>query len=162
MIDYRTAYSMIPKSWIVCQKMYKISNKIIKVIKEYIKKMQSAINRWRKNFCKKDWWQSLTYLGSAHGATNLRNDPMYLDDIKLFEKDWKRMGDSDTYKKSTHLYIYINIGIEFGIERCAMFIIKSGKTNNGGNSNASQERIRGIGVKQNYKYLKIFKVTAIK
>ena len=50
------------------------------------------------------------------------NHLMYMDDIKLFakmKKNWK-----PEYKQ---LEYTVKTGIEFGIEKCAMLVMKSGK-----------------------------------
>ena len=46
---------------------------------------------------------------------------VYRDDIKLFTKNEKRTGNSDTNNKN------IQPGMEFGREKCAMLIMKSRK-----------------------------------
>ena len=84
---------------------------------------------------------------------------MYKDYIKLFSK------------KKNELEILIqgigirklDIGMEFGIEKCAMQAIKSekGKTMEGIEL-SNQESIRTLGEKENYKYLEILKTDTVK
>ena len=47
---------------------------------------------------------------------------MYMDDIKLFAKNEK---ESETLIQAVRIYSQ-DIGMEFGIEKCAMLIMKSG------------------------------------
>ena len=48
---------------------------------------------------------------------------MYMDDIKLFAKNEK---ERETVIHAERIYSQ-NIGMEFGIEKCAMLVMKSGK-----------------------------------
>ena len=69
---------------------------------------------------------TLKYLGSAQGATRLQNHKKRLtcvDDNNLFSKNEKEL---KILIQTTRLYIQ-NIGKEFGVEKCAMIIMKSGK-----------------------------------
>ena len=47
---------------------------------------------------------------------------MYMDDIKLFVKKKKGFGESDINNNNIQ-----DIGMEFGTEKYAMLVIKSGK-----------------------------------
>ena len=49
---------------------------------------------------------------------------MYMDDIKLFAKNEKEL---ETLIDAVRIYSQ-DIGMEFGIEKCAMLTMKSGKT----------------------------------
>ena len=51
------------------------------------------------------------------------NHLMYMDDIKLFAKNEKEL---ETLIHTVRIYSQ-DIGIEFGIEKCAMLVMKSGK-----------------------------------
>ena len=103
---------MVPQSRIVgCQKMYKISNKVIKFISEANEKLASGINSRRKNVSRGENPErhhpvrgavALTIFNSD-GATQLYpykgykctksqekiNHLMYIDDIQLFAKKGK-------------------------------------------------------------------------
>ena len=48
---------------------------------------------------------------------------MYMDDIKLFDKNKKEL---ETLIQTVRIYSQ-DIGMEFGIEKCAMLVMKSGK-----------------------------------
>ena len=48
---------------------------------------------------------------------------MYMDDIKLFAKNEREL---ETLIKALRIYSQ-DIGMEFGIEKCAMLIMKSNK-----------------------------------
>ena len=51
------------------------------------------------------------------------NHLMYMDDIKLFAKYGKEL---ETLIHTVKIYSQ-DIGMEFGIEKCVMFVMKSGK-----------------------------------
>ena len=51
------------------------------------------------------------------------NHLMYMDDFKLFAKNEKEM---ETLIYAVRMYSQ-DIGMEFGIEKCAMLVMKSGK-----------------------------------
>ena len=85
-----------------------------------------------------------------------------MDDIKLFVKNEEEL---ETLKQTVRIYIYI--GMEFVIEKCAMLIMKSGKRQmTVGTKLPSQEKITTVGENQTYKYLGIlealFKVPKFK
>ena len=54
------------------------------------------------------------------------NHLMYMDEIKLFAKKEKEL---ETLIHTVRIYSR-DIGMEFGIEKCAMLVMKSGKRHN--------------------------------
>ena len=84
---------------------------------------------------------------------------MYMDDIKLFVKNKKEL---ETLTHAVRIYSQ-DIGMEFGIEKCAMLIMKNGKWQmTGGMEQPNQEKIRILGEKKAYKYLGILEADIIK
>ena len=86
------------------------------------------------------------------------NHPMYMDDTKLFPKNEKEW---ETLIHAVRIYSQ-NIGMKFGIEKCAMLIMKSRKrlmTNRMELPN--QEKIRMLREKEIYKFLGILEVDTI-
>ena len=81
-----------------------------------------------------------------------------MDDIKLFTKNEKEF---ETLIQTVRIYSQ-DIGIEFGIEKCAMLVMKSGKWHMTGVKLSDQVIIRTLGKKETYKYLGIFKADTIK
>ena len=76
-----------------------------------------------------------------------------MDDIKLFAKKKKEL---KTLIQTIRIYSQ-HIGMEFDIEKCAEFIMKSGKGKTmDGAEKPNQERIRTLEKKENYKYPAIF------
>ena len=84
---------------------------------------------------------------------------MYMDDIKLFARNEK---DLETLIHTVRIYNQ-NIGMEFGIEKCAMPIMKSGKRHRtNGMELPNQDKIRTLGENGTYKYLGILEADTIK
>ena len=84
---------------------------------------------------------------------------MYMDDIKLFAKNEKEL---KTLIYAVRIYLQ-DIGVEFGIEKCARLVMKSGKRYlTDGMELLNQDKIRTLGEKETYKYLGIFEADTIK
>ena len=87
------------------------------------------------------------------------NHLMYLDDIKLFVKDEKEL---ETLIHAVRIYSQY-IEMEYGIEKCAMLVMKSGKRHlTDGMELPSQDKITTLGVKETYKHLGILEADTIK
>ena len=85
---------------------------------------------------------------------------MYVEDIKLFAKNWKK-----TLKTLIHaVRIYSqDIGMEFGIEKCSMTVMKSSKRYmTDGMELPNQDKIRTFGENETYKYLGILESDTIR
>ena len=81
---------------------------------------------------------------------------MYMDDIKQIVKNEKEL---ETLIQTIRIYSQ-NIGMEFGIEKCTLFIMRRGKRQIIEQPN--QERKRMLGIKETYKYLWILETDTIK
>ena len=82
-----------------------------------------------------------------------------MDDIKLFAKNEKEL---ETLRHAVRIYNQ-GIGIEFGIEKCAMLVMKSGKQHiSDGMELLNQDKIKTLGEKETYKYLSILEADIIK
>ena len=74
---------------------------------------------------------------------------IYIDDVKLFAKNEKEL---ETLIEVVRIYSQ-DIGIEFGIEKCATLIMKSGKRNMTEEMELlNQDKIRTLREKETYKY----------
>ena len=83
------------------------------------------------------------------------NHLMYMYDIKLFAK---RTGNPETHRIYSE-----DIGKEFGIEKCAMLVMKTGKQHTtDGIELRNQDKIRTLGENDAYKYLGILEADTIK
>ena len=82
-----------------------------------------------------------------------------MDDIKLFAKNEK---EQESLIHTVRIYIQDKV-IEFGIEKCAMIVIKSGKRHlTGGRELPNQDKINTHAENETYKYLRIWKADTIK
>ena len=87
------------------------------------------------------------------------NHLMYMDDIKVFAKNEKEL---ETLIHTVRIYSQ-DIEMEFGIEKCAMLVIKSGKRHMAdGMELPNQDKIRTLGENETYKYLGILETDTIK
>ena len=87
------------------------------------------------------------------------NHQMYMDDIKLFAKNEKEL---ETLIHAVRIYSQ-DIGMEFGIEKCAMLVMKSGKRHmTDGMELPNHDKIRTLEEKETYKYLGIWEADTIK
>ena len=87
------------------------------------------------------------------------NHLMYIDDIKLFAKNEKEL---ETLIHTVRIYSQ-DMGMEFGIEKCALLVMKSSKrylTN--GMELPNQDKIRMLAENETYKYLGILEADIIK
>ncbi len=87
------------------------------------------------------------------------NHLMYMDDIKLFAKNEKEL---ETLIHTVRIYNQ-NIGMEFGIEKCALRVMKSGKQHlTDGIELPNHVRIRMLTENETYKYLSFMEADTIK
>ena len=87
------------------------------------------------------------------------NHLMYMDDIKLFAKNEKEL---ETLIHAVRIYSQ-DIGMEFGIEKCAMLVMKSGRRQlTDGMELPNQDKIRTLAENKTYKYLGILEANTIK
>ena len=87
------------------------------------------------------------------------NHLMYIDDIKLFAKNEKEL---ENFIHTIRIYSQ-DIGMEFGIEKCAMLVMKSGKRHmTDGMELPNHDKIRTLGENETYKYLGILEADTIK
>ena len=72
-----------------------------------------------------------------------------MDDIKLFAKNEKEL---ETLLHIVRIYSQ-DIGMEFGIEKCAVLVMKTGKHPTDGMELPSRDKIRTLRAKETNKYL---------
>ena len=87
------------------------------------------------------------------------NHLMYMDDIKLFAKNEKEL---ETLIHTVRIYNR-DIGMEFGIEKCAMLVMKSGKRQLcDGIELPNKDKIKRLAENETYAYLGILEAETIK
>ena len=121
-IDYKKAYDMVPKSWIInCLKMYKISHETINFTEKIMKTWWVESIAGGRNLAEEKIQRGIF---QVHALSQLLfiiammplnyllrkctagyklsrsqekiNHLMYMDDVKLFVKKWKRTGNTNT------------------------------------------------------------------
>ena len=137
-IDYKKAYDIVLQSWIIdCHKLYKISDEFIRFTEKTMKnwrveltaggkglaevKIQKISSREMPHNHKLRKWTGRYKLTKSQEKIN---HLMYMDDIKLFPKTEKEL---ETIIQTVRIYIQ-DIGMEFGIEKCAMLLMRSEKS----------------------------------
>ena len=167
-----------------CFKMYKISHEVINFIERTMKTLRVdltaggrsiAETKIQRGIFQVDALSPLLFIidmmplnrihrrcAAAYTLSRSQekiNHLMYMDDIKLFTKNEKEL---ETFKHAVRIYSQ-DIGIQFGIEKCAMLVMKSGKRHTtDGIELPNQDRIRTLEEKETYKYLGILEGDAIK
>ena len=173
---------MVSQNWIInCLKMYKTSDEVIKFIEKIMKSWRVELIAGGRSLAEAKIQRGI-FQGDAllpslfiiamiplnhilrkctigyklSRSQKKINHLMYMDDMKLFAKNEKEL---ETLKHAVRIYSQ-DIGMEFGIEKCAMLVMKSGKRHLTDGPN--QYKIRTLGEKETYKYLGILEADIIK
>ena len=171
---------MVPQSWILlCLKMYKISHEVINFIEQTMKTWRVdlraggrsiAETKIQRGIFQGDALSPLLFIIPMMPLNHILrykrsrsqekiNHLMYMDDIKLFVKNEKEL---ETLIHAVRIYSQ-DIGIEFGIEKCALLVMKSGKRHiTDGTELPNHDRIRTLEEKETYKYLDILEADTTK
>ena len=184
-IDYKKAYDMVPQSWIIhCLRMCKISHEVINFIEKTMQTWRVEQTAAGRNFAETniqrgifqgDTLSPLLFLIAMMPLNHILrkcavryklsrlqekiNHLMYMDDVKLFAKNEKGL---ETLIHAVRIYSQ-DIGMEFGIEKCAMLVMKRGKRHmTDGMEQPNYDKIRTLGEEETYKYLGILEPDTIK
>ena len=184
-IDYKKTYDMVPQSWMInCLKMYKMSDEVINFTEKTMKTWRLELTAGGRSFAKEKiqggifqgnalslllfiiaimplnhiHWKCLAGYKLSRSQEKI-NHLMYMDNIKLFGKNGK---DRETLIHAVRIYSQ-DIEMEFGIEKCALFVMKSSKRHiTDGMELPNQNKIRTPGENETYKYLGILEADTIK
>ena len=141
-IDYKKAYDMVPQSWIIhCLKMYKTPHEVINFIEQTMKTWKVELTaggrsiaetKIQRGIFQGDALSPLLFIlammplnhiprkcAAGYKLSRLQekiNHLIYMEDIKLFAKNVKEL---ETLIHTVRIYSQ-DIGMEFGIEKCAI------------------------------------------
>ena len=148
-IDNKKAYDMVQQSWIIhCLKMQKISDEVInfteKTMQTWRVKLTAggrsiAETKIQRGIFQGDALSPLLFIIAMMPFNHILrkcttgyklsrsqekiNHQMYMDDIKLFAKNEREL---ETLIHAVRIFSQ-DIEMEFGVEKCAMLVMKSGK-----------------------------------
>ena len=187
-IDYKKTYDMVPHSWIInslkMYKMYKISDEVINFIDKTMKTWRVELTaggrrlaeaKIQRGVFQGDALSPLRFIIAMMPLNHIPrkctagyklsrsqeivNHLMYMDDIKLFAKNEKEL---EALIHIVRIYSR-DIGMEFGIEKCAMLVMKSGKRHlTDGMELPNKDKIKTLAENEPYKYLGILEADTIR
>ena len=184
-IDYKKAYNMVTHIWIINSlKMYKISHGVINFIDKTMKTWRVELTaggrslseaKIQRDIFQGDALSPLLFIIAMMPLNHIPrkctagyklirlqekiNHLMCLDDIKPYAKNEKEL---ETLIHAVRIYSQ-DIGMESGIEKYAMLVMKSGKRHlTDGMKLPNQDKIRTLGENETYKNLGILEADTIK
>ena len=184
-VDYKKAYDMVPHSWIEeCLSMFKIAPNIQTFL-------NNCMNTWRveltcnqhslgevkiqRGIFQGDSLSPLLFVISLIPLSMVLrkcqdgfeftkskaklNHLLYMDDLKLYAKN----ENSLTSLVQTVRIFSSDIGMEFGVDKCAVLILKRGKkTLSDGIDLPHGKQIKSLNTNDSYKYLGVLEADTIK
>ena len=184
-IDYKKTFDMVPHSWLLeCLLLYNIIKNVIEVLSKSMKHWKTSLTAGGMTLgeinIKKGIFQGyslspILFVLALIPLSKLLNDMkdgyhlgknrpkvnhlLYMDDLKLYAKDKKEL---DTLIQTVRVFSK-DIGMDFGIEKCAMIQMKRGKfVMSEGIELPNGKKIRSLDDQEGYKYLGILQFDDIK
>ena len=175
-IDYRKAYDLIPHVWILeCLKCFGISEEICKLLEKSMKSWCVELTcgknvlgnvNIRGGIFQGDSLSPLLFIISLISLTMILNKTkhgyqfstngqrinhlLYMDDPKLYSRTEKEL---NSLVETVRIFSK-DINMEFGIQKCAMLVLKRGKSvETEGIQLQDNKFIRSLEYAENYKYL---------
>ena len=148
-IDYKKAYDMVPHSWVVeCLEMFGIAKNVREFLKDSMQSWRTELTSCghmlgtvniNRGIFQGDSLSPLLFVlcmiplslvlrkvkaGYVWGANEVKtNHLLYMDDVKLYGKSYDQI---ETLVETVHT-VSKDIGMEFGIKKCGMLLLKRGK-----------------------------------
>ena len=177
-IDYKKAYDRVPHSWLIeCMEIYKVNPLLKDFLANEMRKWTTELTSCgevlgevhiRRGIFQGDALSPLLFVMAMipissvlnrmkkgyvmEGGQRMISHLMYMDDIKLYSKTEAGMKSMANTLKT----ISEDIGMEFGLEKCAKISMKHGKVIEGGDLPLFDGvNIRELDEDEGYKYLGI-------
>ena len=183
-IDYRKAFDIVPHSWMLeCLQMFKVAENVSclvsnsmkswKVEMSYGRETLAEVNN-RRGIFQGDSFSPLLFVialipltlilrkcknGNTFSRTKEKiNHLLYMDDLKIFAKEEACL---DALIQTVRVFSS-DIGMEFGIEKCAILIMKRGKVSiSNGIKLSCDDVIKALNAEEGYKYLGVLESDTI-
>jgi Reverse transcriptase (RNA-dependent DNA polymerase) len=184
-IDYKKAYDSVPHSWLMeCLEMYRISRRVRTFLAGEMAKWTTELTSAgrmlgqvpiRRGIFQGDSLSPLLFIMAMIPISNTLNRMkkgyemekgnkmishlLYMDDLKMYTKTEGAMKSMTNTLKM----VSKDIGMEFGMEKCAKLEMKRGKLKAGGDLLLSDgERIKELDDGKGYKYLGVLQADSVK
>lgn len=183
-IDYRKAYDFVPHSWILeCLNMFGIANNIRSLIEKSMKKWKLLLTSNGSELCEIDVKRGIFQGDSLSpllfvvcmiplslilrkvnasyewGKKEFKiNHLLFMDDLKLFGKSEDQI---DSLVQTVFLFSK-DIGMEFGLKKCGVIVLKRGKLVRSDGINLPTEEVMKEVNENGYTYLGILELDEIK
>ena len=183
-VDYKKAYDFVPHSWIKeCMKMFGVAENVRKFLEKSMTKWQLSLTsngkdlgdvNVKRGIFQGDSLSPLLFVVSMIPMTIVLrkakagydwgkkqfslNHLLFMDDLKLYAKNEEQI---DSLVRTVHIFS-TDIGMEFGIKKCGVLILKRGKiTRSEGIELPNGDKLKEEG-EEGYAYLGIVELDKIK
>ena len=148
-VDHKKAYDMVPHSWIrKCMLMFRVAGNKTRVLDKSMDKWCTELTSCGRPLGKVNIWRGIFQGDSLSpllfvmalipltlvlrkvkagydlaGRRRVVNHLLFMDDLKLYGKSEKQV---DTLLNTVRIFSQ-DIGLQFGINKCAVLVLKRGK-----------------------------------
>ena len=183
--DYKKAYDMVPHSWIrKCMLMFGVAGNATRVLDKSMDKWCTELTSCgrplgmvniRRGIFQGDSLSPLLFVMALipltlvlrkvkagydlAGRRGVVNHQLFMDDLKLYGKSEKQV---DTLLNTVRVFSQ-DIGMQFGINKCAILVLKRGKVVRcEGIEIPNNQVIKSLGEGERYKYLGMLEADGVK